>query len=627
MSPWVACATLCYRLLALYIAFTADFLDQARGWRPSDPAVRVPVQATPFHLTFHRAHSCGQRRNRCALPGHLAAAMSNHTSTCHAQVAGPTRHSTYSTLSDPVDIYTYLSSPPQSGVQMAWESQNHIPRGMSTLPLIPESFSVNEAHIQTTMPSLTAGPDGSTLPSLPAGVAAGHAAQSPWSTASQNLLTPQYPFFPTITTPHPSSLVNATLHPSHQWRINNRQHDVNGTLPIAPPPHIAPLSQQTLSDMLGVQHLVTPHRDTLMSDRGGTSFEHLSHFRTPVDHPSETNSIDLFATDLPSSLPTARDDTTMDPKVTWWPDQLTPISDRVSAYHAVPQILPQTPGARPTAATKPSSTKRGRRTSTASSTTLLRKKRPAQLHLPPPTTNMRLPIPPPLHSAPAAPISLDLLTSSASRPGDTSVANQQPPKVDGWIKPEDRPLPPVGYVQPTPFSVTPLDRKAAPSTADPSAFEPPSSTRPRTVPRTWSAPQLRPHDQPAQAEYMVVPGLNGVHVVPWQPYRPTHIQPATSPAPVSFAAAFASMPMSMQPSVAAGPGMNTVSTGSNSGESTVQVERASRTKPVHRRASGSQGPGQKVRRASTDEEPKDGAVCDICDVKLSRQSDLHVSAV
>jgi hypothetical protein len=60
---------------------------------------------------------------------------------------------------------------------------------------------------------------------------------------------------------------------------------------------------------------------------------------------------------------------------------------------------------------KPSSSiiKRGRRSSSSiarsSRTTPLRKKRPPKLHLPPPTINMHLPIPPPLHSAPAAAVS------------------------------------------------------------------------------------------------------------------------------------------------------------------------------------------------------------------------------
>lgn len=572
---------------------------------------------------------------------------------------------------NPAELYAYLSSPvtsthvPEiSPSRISWESQNHVPRRTSTLPLIPEATSVSEAHNQTAIPPfVSTGPDVSYPSFAPAAATCiGHT--SPWSTASQNLLTPQYPFFPAITTPCQSSPVSGTnLDPSHQWRIT--RHEVNATSSIAP--QLPQFPQQTQSDMLAVQHLVIPNpqfkSETLIpSDRDQTPFDHLAHFRIPIDQTSCANSITPYTAATEQSISmsagagSSRDaETIMNAGVTWRHGQYAPISDRVSANSHLPHMLPQTHTARPLYAHKSSPTKRGRRTSNASSTAPLRKKRPPQLHLPPPMTNMHLPIPPSLHSAPAAPISLDLLTSAGTSVA-TVIPVQQPPKVEGWIKPEDRPVPPIGYTQPALTSVAPLERHTGSSTGVPA-----TSTRSRAIPRTWSAPQLHASHSDIQSEYIVTPGLNGLRVVPWRPAsggsdwdqpaqwcqrQPAgdelhfeqlssvrHLQPHPPPAYPSYSsrsreeqshnesgisssslpplAPFSSKPLSNQPS---SPDQAIASIGSSLGDVSLLPAAELRPKPARRRPSASKG---------SDEESKDRAVCEVCEVVLSRHSDLQ----
>lgn len=526
---------------------------------------------------------------------------------------------------------------------------------------------------------------------------------SPWSSTSQHLLTPQYPFFPSITTPYPtsSSINPATITSNnngdsthqhnnktndtstlmsdvgadsggndHQWRhtvleasaslqsatptttISQPQYQTLHPHPLQQPSQ--PEGQGTVSPMLSLSHDDPTSRSlepTSTSDRDG-SFEHIhprptSHHHAPMSSsgaganpitptstltftPTQASFNDgVMITPIPTSIISAgpgADGKTMDPKMTMWGrsevqnDKYTmSISgrgDRISVKqisslssshphppspahphpHPYPYHHHQVQQNASTVIPKPKI--RARRSTTSSShptpkkplttTTPLRKKRPAKLHLPPPSANMHYPIPQPLYSAPAAPISLDLLTCSGSGSAGSMVMDthlmEAPPKVDGWVRPEDRPIPPLGYSTPIPIPMsasftneyaTNVDTETEMMMFDPTLSNselrygqglpqnPPGSGigmeyQPRSVPmsRTWSAPYpyTCPHPNsdsrhciPPQNlalgpspltgggdEYMVTPGVNGLKVIPWRPYPTRYPPPPPSITPTSF---------------------------------------------------------------------------------------------
>lgn len=659
----------------------------------------------------------------------------------------------YNYINSPIAHHAQTSSIPQQFQtnQIGWDCQNPqnvtVPRRMSTLPLIPEAN--NEAHNDPHQYQPAVEVAGVGITPIQAGIGAlGHvsypgtnttqpsnpAQHSPWSSTSQHILTPQYPYFPTITTPFPSSSTPAlstsfhhattqdTLTSSgneHQWRntvleasFSSSSLSLPASVPV--PQLIDPYSQTQLRPystdsadlMLAVHDLttstITTPRSQLhsyTSDRNDIrSFGDLSHCRAPplIDQsnthhnanpisitptPNQPNfgssgSVILMTTLIPSgsggsALTSAETGSTLDPRMTMWGgggsgDDLVDlglgtISDRVSVNPTptpAPPLAPSypqhytfpnnqnvvVPSHGPSVAT-PTVHKRGRRTSIPSiktKTTPLRKKRPAQLHLPPPTTNMHMHITPSLHSAPAAPISLELLTFTGSRvPVDLNAVAQQPPRVDGWVKPENRPIPPLGYTTPRPLTTTvPMNMTTGyEPVCHPfgvlSQHPPDVDQQPRMVPRTWSAPQLNLRVQAqlqpeVSSEYIVTPGVNGLRVVPWRPQHPRQAPPqtvpsaSTAPSQVngnSSAKGTAAVPQASSSMVDI-PTMPL--SASSSGSSSNWPDSTTTTKEKKRKHVRKSIPSTDAKEPSSDDELKDRAVCEVCNASISRQSDLQV---
>ena len=94
-----------------------------------------------------------------------------------------------------------------------------------------------------------------------------------------------------------------------------------------------------------------------------------------------------------------------------------------------------------------------------------------------------------IHSAPAASFSLDLFIPPTQRVDVNATVPQEPPPVVGWISPDERPVPPVGYTVPgselvpkifeygnqndMPVPAAPVEVSVNPTTIDP-----PSQPRP-----------------------------------------------------------------------------------------------------------------------------------------------------
>jgi hypothetical protein len=327
---------------------------------------------------------------------------------------------------------------------------------------------------------------------------------------------------------------------------------------------------------------------------------------------------------------------------------LTPItagshSTRVQQY-SHPAPLPTSDG---NDGQKTSAVKRGRRSSVSlsrSRTTPLRKKRPPKLHLPPPTTNMHLPIPPPLHPAPAAAFSLDVLMPTSGRLNSAlpMVLPQQPPKVNGWISPEERPVPPVGYASSVP----------QPSLQDDQAgfFGPGLGSNitpaPQSISQVVAEPSLRIATQieyPAPPPYFVAPGLNGFEIIPWRAPRTVpaplqlaqsnHIFPSVPPPPATAALwDLSAPPRDPLPPPSASSSSSTDSWSDmapssaviphkNEGVMVVQQSEPVTSRPLQRRTTSAKHAGPQS--ASIDN--RGLTICEVCHTALSRQSDLVVS--
>jgi hypothetical protein len=430
-----------------------------------------------------------------------------------------------------------------------------------------------------------------------------------------------------------------------------------------------------------------------------------------VDHTSQNPKTNIFRSDPMTSPKRAMP--TIDPKLSSWGNMIVggdkhgegagehetmndPENDRISAI-PVPIINPSssTPPPSGYAASMDrelgrgndeneiedgldniSPTKRGRWSSPSSlssrrpTTTPLRKRRPPQLHLPPPSSTMRIPIAA-THSAPAASFSLDLFIPSQTQRADTtSTVLQEPPKTIGWVSPDERPVPPLGYTVPGSESrprifeydaqaghlpVIPVVPVVPVSQVDvevginqtvdiippprPPVFQP---YEPKSIPRVTADPQLRvPSTSPPSppAPYIIVPGVNGFEVAYWRPQLGTHtrypdpgfvsssipipIQPPTTAAP--WEVSVPPMDPSLPPSTASS--WESISTldghfipQSEEIESVVylnhELRNRGKTKIEH--------PPRFYPRPQ--EKKESWAICEVCKATISRTSDLQVSS-
>jgi hypothetical protein len=315
----------------------------------------------------------------------------------------------------------------------------------------------------------------------------------------------------------------------------------------------------------------------------------------------------------------------------------------------------------------PTPTKRGRWSTSSlplfsrkSTTTPLRKRRPPQLHLPPPSSNMRIPTAT-IHSAPAASFSLDLFIPPTQRVDTNATVPQEPPPVDGWISPEQRPVPPLGYTVPGSELVPKIfeygNQGDLPVPAPPAEIvvdttttitpAPPQTLpfqpyEPKAIPRVTSDPQLRiPNTSTPSppAPYIIVPGLNGFEVSYWRPQTLSHTQypdpnmiqsgsfpilpqPPTTAAP--WEVSVPPMDPSLPPSTASS--LRSISTLDGHfipqpqevepvGYLNHELRNRGKTKVYH-------PPRYHV---PTQEKKETWAICEVCNATISRTSDLQVS--
>jgi hypothetical protein len=571
---------------------------------------------------------------------------------------------------------------------------------------------------------------------------------SPWSSTSQQLLTPQYPFFPSNIFAYPQP----QPHPLYQFPDSALQIPIENDMQEHVIPYPYPINtQQNATDDL-FQHdqdntvlssySTTPfgtldtfgivHQDDMFQSQHeavlAPSYEYKpSHvhvqphsFPSRVFDHSDPNSIiidssqnhinrnhksNIFrsGTSHPSS---AAEPITIDPKLSSWGNMILggeqrtsgpsfgsgTISDRTSA---IPVAVPTTPilpihaqgSTNDVAACRgdddprnPSPTKRAR-WSSSKSTTPLRKRRPPQLHLPPPSSNMRVTTTS-AHTAPADTFSLDLFVSPPTqghinglgrRVGDSAtILPQEPPKIDGWVSPDERPVPPFGYVVPgwdstpkifeydmqnthlpvvanhQPSLEVQVEANAEPAIANnhslgerplPPTFQP---YEPTCTPRVDPNPQLRVPNAtpgPPPTPYILVPGVNGFEVVPWRPKPQASpmvntssgvILPPTTAAPWEVSSAPAIDP-SLPPSTAS----SWESITSLDGYFPIPVPEAEPVPIIndHRGRGRSKSTTRGIHPppryynppVHRPEPPKQQSViCEICDAYISRTSDLPV---
>jgi hypothetical protein len=451
---------------------------------------------------------------------------------------------------------------------------------------------------------------------------------SPWSTCSTNhqLLTPQYPFFPStiFTYPQPSQQFSQSQYPLPQNDLNmlphytfpinqnqnqnsNTQGNGNATEDLYKDNNTAYAYSTSFGptenyDMFQLQpeHEALVHNTSIdnRSQGGsgsGTGSEEMGYKiewelidprlqeinqsipqssiidakSINIDHPTSQNFIPKSNIFRESKSSPSTAEPTVNPKLSSWGNMVMggeqsrasgtredPKHDRISA---IPIPIPPCPAnveshEHEHKDQSPTPTKRGRWSTSSlplfsrkSTTTPLRKRRPPQLHLPPPSANMRIPTAT-IHSAPAASFSLDLFIPPPQRVDPSTAVPQEPPKVVGWISPDERPVPPIGYTvpgselvpkifeygnsndlpvpaAPVEFSVdntnTTVDDTPAPQALPFQPYEP------KAIPRVTSDPQLRiPNTSTPSppAPYIIVPGLNGFEVSYWRPLTRSHTQ-------------------------------------------------------------------------------------------------------
>lgn len=319
-----------------------------------------------------------------------------------------------------------------------------------------------------------------------------------------------------------------------------------------------------------------------------------------------------------------------------------------------------------------SPSKRGRWSSSILSrktTTPLRKRRPPQLHLPPPSSNMRIPVAA-THSAPAASFSLDLcFPSQSQRTEITTTVPQEPPKIVGWVSPDERPVPPLGYTVPGLESVPKIfeynhsDQVAAvPVPAEPIHTNTLTNTipaptipapqpfvfqhyEPVAIPRATSRPQIRiPNTSPPSppAPYMVVPGVNGFEVAYWRPQTRTHTHNTRHFDPSIPGSLPSSFPTVIPPTTAApwevsvppmDPSVPPSTASSWESISTLDahfIPQQIEAEPVvylnHELRNRGKTKAHPPRYHPPSQEKKETwAICEVCKATISRTSDLQVS--
>jgi hypothetical protein len=556
--------------------------------------------------------------------------------------------------------------------------------------------------------------------------------QSPWSSCSTNhqLLTPQYPFFPStiFTYPQPSQQFSQSQFTYPQNDLNTLPHY---TFPINQNSNTQGNSTEDLyqdnntaytystsfdtthhHDMFQLQpeHEAWVHNASIdnrsqggsgtVSEEMGYKIEHelidprLQEINQSIPQSSiiETNSINIDQSTRQNFIPKSnifRDsrssprttEPTIYPKLNSGVNMVMggeqsraggtndPEHDRNSA---IPIPIPPCPANIESHQhghedQSPTPTKRGRWSTSSlplfsrkSTTTPLRKRRPPQLHLPPPSANMRIPTAT-IHSAPAASFSLDLLVPPNQRVDTNAIVPQEPPPVEGWISPEQRPVPPLGYTVPgselvpkifeygnqndipvpAPPAEVVVDNNTTTTPAPPQAlpFQP---YEPKAIPRVTSDPQLRiPNTSTPSppAPYIIVPGLNGFEISYWRPQTrshsqypdpdmiqsgsfPIHPQPPTTAAP--WEVSVPPMDPSAPPSTASS--LRSISTldghfipQPQEVEPVVylnhELRNRGKTKVYH-------PPRYHV---PTQEKKETWAICEVCNATISRTSDLQVS--
>jgi hypothetical protein len=453
--------------------------------------------------------------------------------------------------------------------------------------------------------------------------------QSPWSSCSTNhqLLTPQYPFFPStiFTYPQPSQQFSQSQYtypqndlnmlPHYTFPINQNQNQNSNTQGNATedlykdnntayaystsfgPTHHHDMFQFQPEHEAWVHNASIDNRSQGGSASGTGSEEmgykieyelidpRLQEINQSIPQSSiiDANSINIdqstsrnfipksnngIVRSDPRSSPSTAEPTiypmlssgvnmVMGGEQSWASRTNDPEHDRVSAI-PIPIPIPPCPtnfesNEHEHEDQSPTPTKRGRWSTSSlplfsrkSTNTPLRKRRPPQLHLPPPSTNMRIPTAT-IHSAPAASFSLDLFIPSTQRVDVNATTPQEPPPVEGWISPEQRPVPPLGYTVPgselvpkifeygnqndlpvpaPPAAEVLVDNNNTTTPAPPQSL-PFQSYEPKAIPRVTSDPQLRipnTSSPSSPAPYIIVPGLNGFEVSYWRPQTRSHTQ-------------------------------------------------------------------------------------------------------
>lgn len=553
--------------------------------------------------------------------------------------------------------------------------------------------------------------------------------QSPWSSCSdhQQLLTPQYPFFPNTIFTYPQTSQQFSQYPYPQNDINvlshytfplnqglNTQQNGKGSATEDPYHDNTAYAYSTSFEtkqqhdklQLPSKHEALVHNASIGNQVGSEQKGHriqcelidppLLETNQSIPQPSigETNSINIdqftsrnfitksqiFRSDPRSSPNTAGP--TIDPKLSCWGNlemggeesrasgtRKDPEHDRFSV---IPIRIPTPPCPVNVVShdhehehedQSPTPTKRGRWSTSSlplfsrkSNTTPLRKRRPAQLHLPPPSANMRIPTAT-IQSAPAASFSLDLFLPPTQRVDTATAVPQEPPKVVGWVSPEQRPVPPPGYTVPgselipkifeygtqndLPVSAVPVGVSVDIITTRPTPpqalpFQP---YEPKAIARVTSDPQLRIPNTSTPSPpvpYIIVPGLNGFEVSYWRPQihtrypdmtaiGPIPVQPPTTAAP--WEVSVPPMDPSLPPSTASS--LQSISThdGHFIPQAPQEVEPVIYLNPeLHNRAKTRVYHPPRY-HVPTHEKKESWANCEVCNATISRTSDLQVSVV
>ena len=595
-----------------------------------------------------------------------------------------------------------------------------------------DTFQPEPAFISPITPGLIAPaptPEAFTYPNQQLMPYAQYPTQSPWSSCSdhQQLLTPQYPFFPaTIFTypqpsqqfsqyPYPQNDINVLSH--YTFPINqglNTEQNGNGKatedLYRDNTAYAYSTSFETTQQhdklQLPSKHEALVHNASIGNQVGSEQKGHriqcelidppLLETNQSIPQPSinETNSINIdqftsrnfipksqiFRSDPRSLTNTA--EPTIDPNLSCWGNldmggeesrasgtRKDPEHDRFSV---IPIRIPTPPCPVNIVSHEheyehedqsPTPTKRGRWSTSSiplfsrkSTTTPLRKRRPAQLHLPPPAANMRIPTAT-IHSAPAASFSLDLFIPPTQRVDTATAVPQEPPKVVGWVSPEQRPVPPPGYTVPGSelvpkifeygnqddlpvpavsigVSVDNITTRPVPPQALP--FQP---YEPKAITRVTSDPQLRIPNTSTPSPpipYIIVPGLNGFEVSYWRPQTHTRypditligqipVQPPTTAAP--WEVSVPPMDPSLPPSTASS--LQSISThdGHFIPQAPQEVEPVVYLNHELRNRVKTRVYHPPRYHVPIHEKKESWAICEVCNATISRTSDLQVSAL